>query len=34
MKFDVLSFLLGVLFTLIFTLIFWGEWIDKMGCFK
>jgi len=34
MKFDLSSFLLGSLFMLIATLIFWGEWLDKVGCFK
>jgi len=33
-KFDLGSFMIGVLFTLIGTLIFWGEWIEKMDCFK
>jgi hypothetical protein len=34
MKFDLLSFALGVLFTLIATLIFWGEVLERLGCFK
>ena len=34
MRFDLLSFLLGVLFTLIVTLIFWGEVLERSGCFK
>jgi len=34
MNFDLLSFLLGVFLTLAFSLMFWGEWIERMDCLK